>query len=186
MTEASGRRAVGFCIQSIDGLAYHKLPPIIECNDIPDNVMEIPTPEVARAHSHLRHIAYELPPLRKDVSIQLLIGRDLVDIHQVQGQVTGPSASPFAQKLSPGWVIIGDVCLDGRHKQSDLSVLKTNIQHDGRGTIFTPCQNSLHVKVQGPLNNGPSRTLDFKGDSVFYTDRHDNKIGNSVEDREFL
>ncbi|XP_052696124.1 uncharacterized protein LOC128174669 [Crassostrea angulata] len=186
VTEASGRRAVGFCIQSIDGLAYHKLPPIIECNDIPDNVMEIPTPEVARAHPHLRHIANELPPLRKDVSIQLLIGRDLVDVHQVQGQVTGPSASPFAQKLSLGWVIIGDVCLNGRHKPSDLSVLKTNIQHDGRGTIFTPCQNSLHVKVQGPLNNGSSQTLDFKGDSVFYTDRHDNKIGNSVEDREFL
>nr|XP_034328410.1 uncharacterized protein LOC117689956 [Crassostrea gigas] len=186
VTEASGGRAVGFCIQSMDGLAYHKLPPIIECNDIPDNVMEIPTPEVARAHPHLRHIANELPPLRKDVSIQLLIGRDLVDIHQVQGQVTGPSASPFAQKLSLGWVIIGDVCLDGRHKPSDLSVLKTNIQHDGRGTIFTPCQNSLHVKVQGPLNNGSSQTLDFKGDSVFYTDRHDNKIGNSVEDREFL
>lgn len=186
VTEASGRRAVGFCIQSMDGLAYHKLPPIIECNDIPDNVMEIPTPEVARAHPHLRHIANELPPLRKDVSIQLLIGRDLVDIHQVQGQVTGPSASPFAQKLSLEWVIIGDVCLDGRHKPSDLSVLKTNIQHDGRGTLFTSCQNSLHVKVQGPLNNGSSQTLDFKGGSVFYTDRHDNKIGNSVEDREFL
>lgn len=83
-------------------------------------------------------------------------------------------------------MIIGDVSLNGRHKPSDLSVLKTNIQHDGRGTIFTLCQNSLHFKVQGPLNNGSSQTLDFKGDGVFYTDRHDNKIGNSVEDREFL
>lgn len=124
--------------------------------------MEITTPEVARAYPHLRHKANELPPLRKDVGIQLLIGRDLVDVHQVQGQATGPSASLLAQQLSLEWVIIGDVCLDGRHKTSDLSVLKTNIQHDGRGTIFTPCQNSLHVKVQDPPNYGSSQTLDFK------------------------
>lgn len=73
VTGASGRRVVGFCIQSMDGLAYHKLPPIIQCSDIPNNVMEIPTPEVARAHPHLRHIANELPPLRKDV----VLGTDL-------------------------------------------------------------------------------------------------------------
>lgn len=109
-----------------------------------------------------------------------------MDVHQVQGQATGPSSSLLAQQLSLGWVIIGDVCLDGRHKPSDLSVLKTNIQHDGRGTIFTPCQNSLYVKVQDPPNYGSSQTLDFKGDNVFYTDRHDKKVGNSVEDREFL
>ncbi|XP_055997868.1 uncharacterized protein LOC125646037 [Ostrea edulis] len=186
VTEASGRRAVGFCIQSMDGLNCHKLPPIIECNDIPDNMMEIPTPDVACAHPHLRHIAKELAPLRRDVGIQLLIGRDLVDVHQVQGQVTGPPASPFSQKLSLGWVIIGEVCLDGRHKPSDLSVLKTNIQNDGRGTIFTPCQNSIHLKVQGPPSHVTFQARDFKGDNVFYTDRHDNKVGNSVEDREFL
>lgn len=28
--------------------------------------------------------------------------------------------------------------------------------------------------------------MDFIGENVFYTDRHDNKLGNSVEDREFL
>lgn len=98
VTEASGRRADGFCIQSMDGLACHKLPPIIECNDIPDTVMEIPTLKVVRAHPHLRHIASDLPPLRKDVGLQLLIKRDLEDVHQVQGQVTGPLASPFVQK----------------------------------------------------------------------------------------
>jgi hypothetical protein len=84
----------------MDAHFCHKLPPIIECNDIPDNEMEIPTPDVVYAHSHLRHLAKELAPLRGDLSIQLLIGRDLVDVHQVQKQVIGPPSSPFAQKLS--------------------------------------------------------------------------------------
>ena len=74
VTEATGRRAVGFSIQSMDGLPRNNLPPIIECNDIPDNTMEIPTPEVADAHTHLRHIAKELTPLCRYVGIQLLIG----------------------------------------------------------------------------------------------------------------
>lgn len=57
VTEATERRVIESSIQSVDGLSCHKLPPIIECNDIPDNTMEIPTPEVADAHPHLRHNA---------------------------------------------------------------------------------------------------------------------------------
>ena len=109
----------------------------------------------------------------------------MVDVHQVQKQVIGPPSSPFAQKLSLGWVVIGEICLNGRHTPSDLKVLKTSIQIDGRGTIFTPCENSFHLKIQGPLTQAP-QAVDFKGDHVFYTDRHDNKVGHSVEDREFL
>ena len=74
------------------------------------------------------------------------------------------------------------MCLNGRHKACDPSVLKTNIQQDGRGTIFTACENSPYLKVQGPPRE-TSQAMDFMVENVFYTDRYDNKIGNSVEDR---
>ena len=50
--------------------------------------MEIPSPKVAEAHPHFRHIAKELPPLCRDVGIQLLIGCDSLEIHQVLDHMT--------------------------------------------------------------------------------------------------
>lgn len=45
--EASGRRADGFHIEPVSCDISLALPILIECNDIPDNRAEIPTPEVA-------------------------------------------------------------------------------------------------------------------------------------------
>ncbi|KAK3100574.1 hypothetical protein FSP39_022032 [Pinctada imbricata] len=183
-SESSGRRAVGFTIQSMDGGISHLLPPMIECDDIPENISEIPTPEVAFAHSHLHSVAKELHTLRSDVRIQLLIGRDLVDVHPAHDQILGPPGTPFAQKLSLGWVVVGDVCLQGRHKPNTINALKTHIQGDGRGTIFRDCDSKVHVEILDHTLQPPE--ISFKGDHIFDTSRNDNKIGSSVEDRAFL
>lgn len=61
--ETEGRQAQGFVVEPIDGSITLSLPPLIECNEIPNNCSEIPTPEVALNHTHLKHIARHLPEL---------------------------------------------------------------------------------------------------------------------------
>lgn len=44
ITETSGRRACGYTVESADGKLNFPLPVLIECNAIPNNREEIPTP----------------------------------------------------------------------------------------------------------------------------------------------
>ena len=53
----SERRASGYQVQSLDGSISLSLPTLIECNQIPENREEIPTPNAARYHSHLKDLA---------------------------------------------------------------------------------------------------------------------------------
>ena len=75
-------------IESWDGTSCHTLPTVFECNTIPNDASEIPTPEVAKLHSHLNSIANKIPPFVPDGNILLLIGRDLIDAHHVENQIT--------------------------------------------------------------------------------------------------
>ena len=58
-----GRRAHNLVIESFDATQSHTLPILTECNAIPDNREEIPTPTGARAHPHLEAIAEKIPEL---------------------------------------------------------------------------------------------------------------------------
>ena len=48
-----GRRVTGVVLKSLDG-SESELPTLIECNNIPRDKQEIPTPEIARRFPHLR------------------------------------------------------------------------------------------------------------------------------------
>ena len=67
---------------------------------MPRDVREIPTPEVARSFSHLRHIATELPEYDPNVPFGLLIGRDLLQADHIEKQIVGPKDSLFARRLA--------------------------------------------------------------------------------------
>ena len=186
---AFGRRATDLWVRSIDGLTNVKLPSVIECDDIPNELSEIPTPNVAKAYKHLHHLADHIPEMNPNCKIQLLIGRDLPEAHHVLEQVTGNRGMPFAQKLSLGWVIIGEICLGKVHPPEYASVKKIHILQDGRATTMEPCQYSLNVKENRSGLNEPSigkAKRDFRGDSVFLKTSDDDQVGFSVEDRQFL
>ncbi len=55
--ESVGRRVSGYEVESLDGTVCIPLPSLIECNDIPNSRDEIPTPDVARGHIHLKSVA---------------------------------------------------------------------------------------------------------------------------------
>ncbi|CAC5401470.1 unnamed protein product [Mytilus coruscus] len=167
-----GRYASGIRICSIDGQSTFEMPDVIECDSIPSNLPEIPTPDVANAHPHLRRIAPYLPALDPSCKVELLIGRDLPEVHHVTEQILGGKGEPFAQKLPLGWVVIGEVCLGKVHAPSVINVRKTHVLNDGRHTTFPLCD--LNIKVN-----------DVE-DHIFVRTPADNKLGLSVQDRQFL
>nr|XP_034305596.1 uncharacterized protein LOC117682359 [Crassostrea gigas] len=176
-TTMTGRRIEGLCVQSVHEDCQYELPITIECDDIPNERSEIPTPDVARFHYHLNSIVNELPPIEKDVNIELLIGRDVPEAHHVFHQITGPKKTPFAQRLGLGWVIIRDVCLGKVHRPDLVRVMKTSVLHNGRTTQFNPCENHFQVREHQALDTY---------DTLFQKSPDDDKIGLSVEDRKFL
>ncbi|KAJ8353347.1 hypothetical protein SKAU_G00209140 [Synaphobranchus kaupii] len=195
-TEMTGRKAVGFQIKALNGGECLDLPPLIECNEIMTNKSEIPTPDVALAHDHLKHIAPCIPKLDPDAQMMILLGRDLIRVHKVREQVNGPHDSPFAQRLDLGWVIIGEVCIDNAHKPT-LNVFRTHVLQNGRPSLLTPCPNNISVKEKpsyggehkyGPPKR-PSKPMpagDKLGHAVFECTAHDNKYAMSFEDETFL
>lgn len=72
----SGRRAPNYTIESLDGQTVFHLPTLIECNKIPDNKDEIPTPtaKVARCYSHLQDLAHLISPINFHAKTLLLLG----------------------------------------------------------------------------------------------------------------
>ncbi len=76
VSQKTGRRAHGFQVASVDGRVIYSLPTLIECDDIPDDRSEIPTPQVALHHPHLKDIAGQIPEIDPDASIMMLLGRD--------------------------------------------------------------------------------------------------------------
>ena len=68
-----GRRVTGVILKSLSG-AKSELPTLIECDNIPRDKREIPTPEMAKRFPHLWDITNEIPPLDRNAEIHLLIG----------------------------------------------------------------------------------------------------------------
>ncbi|KAK3545643.1 hypothetical protein QTP70_008781 [Hemibagrus guttatus] len=195
VTETAGRRATGFIIESLDGATKVKLPTLIECNNMPDDRAEIPTPDAARWHTHLKPIANCIPPLDPEAQILLLLGRDILQVHKVREQRNGPNNAPYAQRLDLGWVVVGDVCLGSVHRSVALSTYRTHVLDNGRPSLLPPCPNKLSIKEKFDIKPLPEVSLacdDFIfddyiiGDTIFKRSKDDNKVGLSIEDRRFL
>lgn len=190
VVETSGRRAVDFVVESLDGRATIPLPPLIECDDILNNRSEIPTPNAARCHPHLVKVAEYIPEIDPTANILLLLGRDVIRVHKVREQVNGPHNAPFAQRLDLGWVLVGDVCLGGAHKPT-VRTFKTTVLDDGRPTLLQTCTSLLRIKEnihqgEGAKEKKSKAVEETLGQSVFSHSEHDNKLASSVEDDIFL
>lgn len=191
--ESFGRKATGYQIEAINGGVSLTLPTLIECNDIPDNREEIPTPESAFHHPHLKRIAGQIPAIDEKASILLLLGRDILRAHKVRQQINGPGNAPFAQKLDLGWVLVGDVCLGKVHKPTICS-FKTNVLENRRPSLFRPCTSHVNLKerldVTFPYSASQGcwdgKMIDSLGSTVFRKSDDDDKPALSVEDERFV
>ena len=120
------------------------------------------------AYDHLKDIT--IPEVDHECSATILIGRDVIEAHHILEQRIGPRDAPFAQKLSLGWVVIGDVCLRGIHRSRDQSIkispLRTQVLSSGRPTCLEPCPNEFQLKHL--FDNG------------------DDSLSRSIEERKFV
>ncbi|XP_028328031.1 uncharacterized protein LOC114478897 isoform X2 [Gouania willdenowi] len=186
ISDTRGRRANDFVIENVNGKVSMLLPTLMECDQIPDNRNEIPTPEAAAAHPHLHQIASQIPPLDPKADILLLLGRDIIQAHKVRSQVNGPNNAPYAQHLDLGWVVVGDICLSGAHRPS-VNSFTTNILSNGRSSFFTPCMSTIHIKEKYaetcPILHTPQNEL---GAQLFQQTTDDDKVALSEEDALFL
>ena len=181
-SEMSGRKAFNCVVEAIDGTHSYRLPPLLECPEIPNARDEIPTSEIASLFPHLQNIASQIPALNDDAEILLLLGRDLSSVHHVHDQIIGSDDAPFAQRLGLGWVIVGQVCLGSVHHADDVNCNKTYLLPSGRTSLFQPCSSNLKVveNLEIPGCSG------FDAENLFVKTKHDDEVGMSVEDREFL
>ncbi|KAI4872544.1 hypothetical protein NFI96_005969 [Prochilodus magdalenae] len=107
-----------------NGKAHVALAPLLECNTMPDEHFEIPTPDTVQLFPHLAPVAGKIPPIEEDTPILLLLGRDVLIVHKACEQYNGPHNTPYAQWLDLGWVITGEVCLGGVNiKRRNMSYL---------------------------------------------------------------
>ncbi|XP_062585397.1 uncharacterized protein LOC134247072 [Saccostrea cucullata] len=181
-----GRRAHGLMVRSVDGSVIYELPSLIECDDLPNELSEVPTPDVAKSFDHLRDISSLIPEFDPNSKIQLLIGRDLPEAHHIKQQIVGPKGTPYALELGLGWVIIGEVCLGKIHPRDSVCVNKVSILGNGSATCNEPCQSYLHIKDHISTSTSALSDRDFRGDNVFTKTLRDDEVGLSVEDRVFL
>nr|XP_046214589.1 uncharacterized protein LOC124041258 isoform X1 [Oncorhynchus gorbuscha] len=89
------------------------LPTTYSREFIPANRDHIPTPETARAWSHLEHIAEEIAP-QQSCDVGLLIGYNCSQALLPREIVSGKGNQPFAQRTDLGWSIVGygNPCID--------------------------------------------------------------------------
>ena len=188
LQEVHGRKLAGLVIESMDSTVSIPAPTLFECNNIPGDVAEIPTPEVAAAFDHLRPITSMIPPLNKEADIAILLGRDAPQFHKVREVINGKDDQPWAHRLDLGWVIVGEVCLNGAHVRTDISYLQqdvistyfTQVLRNGRHSAqFQPCDRAVQVFHTSP------KATEF-GKDLFLSTSADERLGPSSDDREFM
>jgi hypothetical protein len=126
-------------------------------------------PSVAQQFSHLIEIAAFIPPVIDDIDIELVIGRDVITAHHILDQTLGEGNLPIGQKLSLGWVIIGQVCMTNLPRTDVVNVNKTFVLQNRRLSVFESCDSKFHI-----VNN------------PFLNTEHDKKTGFCNEDKTFL
>ncbi|XP_071153735.1 uncharacterized protein [Mytilus edulis] len=159
-------------MESINCNDKFDLPVLIECDHIPNNRDEIPTPEVTMHHPHLKELRGSIPPIEEIWQILLLIGRD---------QRIGPPRTPYTQQLKLGWVVIGETCINKQHVPLELNVKITNIFPTGQPSTFQPCTSKFDIRE----NYTDPVTKDLQS-PLFEKTRDDDKPGQSYEDKMFM
>ena len=87
------------------------LPQAFTRETIPFKSSQIPKPEVAMCWEHLKPIACELMPYRKDLEVGLLIGTNCPRAIKPREILPGSDNDPYGVRTDLGWGIIGRVCL---------------------------------------------------------------------------
>ena len=101
----------GLTVTSMNHQSSIPLPQAFTRQMIPFKSSQIPKPEVAMYWEHLKPIASELMPYRKDLEVGLLIGTNCPRAIKPREIIPGSDNDPYGVRTDLGWGIIGRVCL---------------------------------------------------------------------------
>lgn len=87
----------GIVLKSLKG-TKSELPTLTECNNIPRDKQDFPTPEMARRLPPLSDIVNGIPQLDENAEIHLLLGQDAPELLKVREFRNGLKGAPWAQK----------------------------------------------------------------------------------------
>ena len=97
----------GLVAQSLDEAVSVDLPKAYSRESIPSRRNQIPSPEIAGKWPHLQGITCEIPPIKTDVEVGVLIGCNCPKALKPREVVLGKEEDPYAIRTLPGWGIIG-------------------------------------------------------------------------------
>ena len=95
--EKFGRRVTNTIVRALNGYTS-ELPTLVECEGIPSDRRDIPTPEISKRFKHLSGLAKDIPALDDHAGIHLLIGRDAPELLKVREFRNGPPRGPMGPK----------------------------------------------------------------------------------------
>ncbi|XP_071950844.1 uncharacterized protein [Antedon mediterranea] len=111
--------------------------------------------------------------------------KDAPQFHKVREVINGEDQEPWAHRVDLGWVVIGEVCLNGAHLRQDLTNQKeaistyyTQLTNGRNSANFRPCENA--VEICQILNHEKQFGAD-----IFTQTAGDEELGRSTEDLEF-
>ena len=141
-----GRRISGVLAKGLNNRIV-ELPTMIECDHIPQDKSEIPTPDTTKPFPHLREISTEIPPMEHNANIDILIGRDAPEVLKVRQFKNGPCGSPWAQRQTLGWTISGEMCLDRVGGPVQISTCRTSVTSQ-KHPLLAPKSENCREKQQ--------------------------------------
>ena len=103
------QRIEGLVAQSLDEATFIDLPKAYSRESIPSRRNQIPSPEIAGKWPHLEWLKCEIPPVKTDVEVGVLIGCNCPKALKPRKVVLGNDEDPYAVRTLLGWGIIGPV-----------------------------------------------------------------------------
>ena len=77
-----------------------------------------------------------------------------------------------------GWVVLGNICMDGAHKPTEVSSYRTQALDNGRPSFLLPCNNQLYVK-HGSHADSPSYLETSKRKGTFFKESFEDGLGDT-------
>ena len=122
---------------------------LVECDNLPGDKGEVPTPQIAQKFPHLQTIANEFPPEDETADVHILLGRDAAELLKARAFKNDPKRALWAQKLLLGWTIFGQVCLNFQNQPVHVETKKNSVGWDVLGkTCKRDVSNSFEVNSE--------------------------------------
>ena len=162
----SGRVARGLTVRGVGQSNIYKLPPLYECNFIPDSKDEVATPTDVMNIPRISQFSDKFNHFNNQADVLLLLGRDNPEVIATK---THSSIAPILHEMPLGWALVGE----------------SNPSKKGVSARTLWTRENITCETTFPRQEGWGM-LPEREDCVFQEFHDDEQLGLSKNDEEFL